>query len=1054
MSIDYDAIRQENIKKYGTDIDQYGPILLENLYSDQTHFIFELLQNAEDAKASQAQFRLYSDRLEFEHDGCPFNEENVRGICGLAAGTKRNDVNMIGKFGIGFKSVYAHTSSPEIHSADEHFAIDNYVQPRLIDAFSTATKTLFVFPFNHADKTTEESHHAIAKRLEDLSARSLLFLRNIKDISFNIEDGHSGNYERRIAKELEMDFAKIMTLTDKQFAGECKENWLVFEKDVAHLINEMDLTDEELQIAGDTTLAVQIAFLVSDFESDDKPAIDMLAQSRLSVFFPTERETNLGFLIQGPYQTNSARDDIPKDVPFNIALAKESGELVVGALLWLRDRDWLTVDVLETMPLAHKKNEYGYEKEINPYRWTLIAPVYERVKQALMNEALIPTYGGGYVAAKDARIAGSVALRELLKGPQLKQLFKLGDQARWISEEITEGRTQNLWRYFTTILDIEEIVAEKFVGEINDEFLIRQSDDWIRNFYEYASGFNYRSYSYFSPFNSLKRKAIIRLEDGSHVQPFHWNDEPRAYLPTEHDSEFPTVKREVCNSAKAMDFLKNVGLKEPNIVDEVRKHILPKYRDEQEIDDAERQQDFELIIQALSVDSQQQKNALTADLKRTRFLMAESAMGDVAFRMPGELYFRNPTLEMYFDGNPDGWFISPEYQQYFNNLEQLRIFDGVRLWIRKPNHLGYTTLQMPDKGSESYPHKRGLDGFDPDFTIDGLEFALTNPTVERSLYIWNKLLLPKKHGIVGTVESSPVQSFPSHRTTVEENVLSHVGWLVRSSAWLPDQNGDFFKPSKLLLDNLPDGFRKDNDLANALGMIVSTFSIDDAPEDIKAIVAAAQGHSPEELKEALALLQEKKRKEREPAEVVEPDEFPKQLGDDFEQVGSPTPPVPPNPDIDSLNGDPEDRLIDDIVSEPDPEERYRIGLRRIWETKNKETRRFLESEYGGLCQICNSTFPKRNRAPYFEAVHLIPRTSARWLDHPRNALCLCADHSARFQYGERGTPDSDIIDQIRSYDGGPDHHVTIILCDGLVTVRFFARHIRELCVAAGGNDCR
>ena len=285
MSIDYDAIRQENIKKYGTDIDQYGPILLENLYSDQTHFIFELLQNAEDAKASQAQFRLYSDRLEFVHDGCPFNEENVRGICGLAAGTKRNDINMIGKFGIGFKSVYAHTSSPEIHSADAHFAIDNYVQPRSIDALSTATETLFVFPFNHADKTTEESHQAIAKRLQDLSARSLLFLRNINDISFQIEDGHSGNCERRIAEELETDFAKIITLADKQFESESKENWLVFEKNVAQLISEYDLTDEELEIVENTTLAVQIAFRVLDFESDGKPEFDMLPQSCLSVFF-------------------------------------------------------------------------------------------------------------------------------------------------------------------------------------------------------------------------------------------------------------------------------------------------------------------------------------------------------------------------------------------------------------------------------------------------------------------------------------------------------------------------------------------------------------------------------------------------------------------------------------------------------------------------------------------------------------------------------------------------------------------------------------------------
>jgi len=41
----YGKIRDENIRKYGTDINKYGPILLANLYSDRTHFIYELLQS-------------------------------------------------------------------------------------------------------------------------------------------------------------------------------------------------------------------------------------------------------------------------------------------------------------------------------------------------------------------------------------------------------------------------------------------------------------------------------------------------------------------------------------------------------------------------------------------------------------------------------------------------------------------------------------------------------------------------------------------------------------------------------------------------------------------------------------------------------------------------------------------------------------------------------------------------------------------------------------------------------------------------------------------------
>jgi len=51
MASDYDFIRKQNMERYGTDIKRVGDMLLANRYDDRTHFIFELLQNAEDALA-------------------------------------------------------------------------------------------------------------------------------------------------------------------------------------------------------------------------------------------------------------------------------------------------------------------------------------------------------------------------------------------------------------------------------------------------------------------------------------------------------------------------------------------------------------------------------------------------------------------------------------------------------------------------------------------------------------------------------------------------------------------------------------------------------------------------------------------------------------------------------------------------------------------------------------------------------------------------------------------------------------------------------------------
>src|SRR5215467_10908425 len=67
---DYDAIRAGNIARYGTDTAVLA--LLGQLYSDRAQFLYELIQNAEDAGATWLDFALSADRLEVRHNGRPF----------------------------------------------------------------------------------------------------------------------------------------------------------------------------------------------------------------------------------------------------------------------------------------------------------------------------------------------------------------------------------------------------------------------------------------------------------------------------------------------------------------------------------------------------------------------------------------------------------------------------------------------------------------------------------------------------------------------------------------------------------------------------------------------------------------------------------------------------------------------------------------------------------------------------------------------------------------------------------------------------------------------
>ena len=134
--------------------------IFERLYPDKTHFVYELLQNAEDAGAGIVRFNLSEDRLVFEHDGKRlFKLEDVEAITGIGFSSKINrdasddddqDYNPIGKFGVGFQAVFAYTNTPEIHSGEFHFRIEDLMVPVKVGKKQQSLAprvTRFLFPF-------------------------------------------------------------------------------------------------------------------------------------------------------------------------------------------------------------------------------------------------------------------------------------------------------------------------------------------------------------------------------------------------------------------------------------------------------------------------------------------------------------------------------------------------------------------------------------------------------------------------------------------------------------------------------------------------------------------------------------------------------------------------------------------------------------------------------------------------------------------------------------------------------------------------------------------
>ena len=100
---------------------QYNSLvqLSSGIYTEEIRFIYELLQNADDSaiKSNMAlKIEIDDNSFTFCHNGTPFSEVDVKSICSVGDGGKTSDKNKTGYKGIGFKSVFRHSTDVTIIS--------------------------------------------------------------------------------------------------------------------------------------------------------------------------------------------------------------------------------------------------------------------------------------------------------------------------------------------------------------------------------------------------------------------------------------------------------------------------------------------------------------------------------------------------------------------------------------------------------------------------------------------------------------------------------------------------------------------------------------------------------------------------------------------------------------------------------------------------------------------------------------------------------------------------------------------------------------------------
>lgn len=696
-------------------------------YSEQAHFIYELLQNADDAKAKKVSFILSKDGLIFIHDGVikfdvtdPNKESDpslrighINAITSIGNSSKSEDEAQIGKFGVGFKSVFQYTNNPEIYEDDYKFCIERFIVPILKENDHPLRKkeeTLFFFPFNNSEMLPEQAYSDISNKFIGLE-NPLMFIQSLETIKWSTID-NQGEYSKINLKQEYWNNLTIDTFETYEKNGS-SENKLCFLR-FTEIIKEKP------------TLSTIITFAINQ-----ENIVQHNKYYFAYCFFSTREVTNLKFIIQAPFLMIDNRQGIKRGNSWNELLINQLSDLLVKTIDFFQDKKLIDDNWFNVLPIDKDLFEQN----------SLFYPFYEKTKLALLEKSILPTKEKTLTRSQYAYIADNERLLQLLSSEQLSSL--LNQEAHWIFPSLagTRRRKDVLGSYLFEEIGVRDLPPRFFIKSLTDSFLSKQSDEWLIEFYKYVSTSSFL-------WDDLRKKPIIRTTDNKHFIPFNNSNELTVFLPSPIPTSFPTVKAIFIEDEIVKKLFDSLGLKEPDLEAEIELEIIPLYKKGQSISFEENFEYVKMFIAYYEKIAAHEQNKFIAKIKDLAIIEATDSLDGVKQLVkPNLVYGQTEKLDTFFNGYKDKIYWIEK--KFYNKL---KIFFGKDILNSFLWGLGYITFprQIVKNISISAENKQKLAIKVPYFTqeyyiydyhIEGLDNAVnTEINYNKSKIIWNLLV--------------------------------------------------------------------------------------------------------------------------------------------------------------------------------------------------------------------------------------------------------------------------------------------------------------------------
>lgn len=518
----------------------------EDLNSKESHFILELIQNADDNTYEpnvdpSLSFTLDDMRLVVKNNEIGFEEKNVRALCSAGESSKKADKRKgyIGEKGIGFKSIFKVTDSPEIHSNGYHFRFDRSNPQDLLG---------YVVPHWHEpdinldDRTTliipaKANHSFSISSLSDISDSLLLFLQKLRKLEIETTEGLI-SFQRT-------DQGAVTTLETIK-PNEEEKHQIFLRKSF-----KVDMNDiHEPKRDGIKETEIVLAFPI-----DESGKAAPILGCETFAFLPI-REFGFKFYIQADFVLASSREGIHEELDWNKRLRDSISSAFVDAIHEFKQRPELAKTYFNYLPTTEDIHDKFF------------APVVDNLIKKLKSTECIPVSGGGWKKPADVLLA-SEKIRELFTSADALTIFDADYLLNGFS--LPTAFKEPLGFKNLTVQDVASVFIK------HADWLKERELEWKALFYAYLAHDGHRT----NMVKHLEKVPCIPLENGEFITPSNQT----VFFPLNagkkygFEHELSILDSELLNQAlkSSQDVMKlfdELGVKHDKPIDLIHSHIL------------------------------------------------------------------------------------------------------------------------------------------------------------------------------------------------------------------------------------------------------------------------------------------------------------------------------------------------------------------------------------------------------------------------------------------------------------------------------------------------